>query len=123
MKMSSSSDDGNNSKNEDHQQQILLLEKRAKEFQRQKELAERARGEDSTRLSQKLMDTENMKNRFQVQLNECREALEKKEKELKRLREHLLDVEEAEEEVVEEALEGEALEEEASEEEVEVILE
>ena len=96
MKMSSSSDDGNNSKNEDHQQQILLLEKRAKEFQRQKELAERARGEDSTRLSQKLMDAENMKNRFQVQLNECREALEKKEKELKRLREHLLDVEEAE---------------------------
>ena len=96
MKMSSSSDDGNNSKNEDHQQQILLLEKRAKEFQRQKELAERARGEDSTRLSQKLMDAENMKNRFQVQLNECREALEKKEKELKRLWEHLLDVEEAE---------------------------
>ena len=38
-----------------------------------------------------------MKNRFQVQLNECREALSKrKEKELKRFAEHLLDVEEAE---------------------------
>ena len=61
-----------------------------------KELAERARGEDSTRLSQKLMDAETIKNRFQSQLRECREALETKEKELKRLREHLLDVEEAE---------------------------
>jgi len=87
----------NRSENEDERgKQILLLEKRAKEFQRQKELAERARGEDSTRLSQKLMDAETIKNRFQSQLRECREALETKEKELKRLREHLLDVEEAE---------------------------
>ena len=87
----------NRSENEDERgKQILLLEKRAKEFQRQKELAERARGEDSTRLSQKLMDVETIKNRFQSQLRECREALETKEKELKRLREHLLDVEEAE---------------------------
>ena len=83
-------------KEEEQRKQILLLEKRAKEFQRQKELAERARGEDSTRLSQKLSDCENIKNRFQSQLNECREALETKERELKRLREHLLDVEEAE---------------------------
>lgn len=87
----------NRSENEDERgKQILLLEKRAKEFQRQKELAERARGEDSTRLSQKLMDAETIKNRFQSQLRECREALETKEKELKSLREHLLDVEEAE---------------------------
>ena len=42
------------------------------------------------------MDAEPIKNRFQSQLRECREALETKEKELKRLREHLLDVEEAE---------------------------
>ena len=75
----------NRSENERTRKQILLLEKRAKEFQRQKELAERARGEDSTRLSQKLMDAETIKNRFQSQLRECREALETKEKELKRL--------------------------------------
>ena len=82
-------------KREQLEKRTNLMEKRAKEFQRQKEAAEQARGEDANRFSQKLSDLESIKQRLSQQLREARETIEKRDKEVTRLREHLLDVEEA----------------------------
>ena len=82
-------------KREQLEKQTNLMEKRAKEFQRQKEAAEQARGDDANRFSQKLSDLESIKQRLSQQLREARETIEKRDKEVTRLREHLLDVEEA----------------------------
>ena len=71
-----------------HQQQrkqILLLEKRAKEFQRQKELAERARAKIRHVCRKKFHGCGEYEDRFQVQLNECRRRpAEEKEEELRK---------------------------------------